>query len=125
MIRICSLLAYCALIAACATGQGYEGAPRAGDEVARITGDLRFTAGAPVTVILRKVGDYELGVNERSIEVLPGKYRVIADCKIAETSSLARFTIETEVYAGEQYRLVAETGPGLEACKGIHLEAVD
>lgn len=125
MMRVCAILIGCALVSACATGQGYSGAPRAGDEVARISGDLRFTAGAPVTVILRKVGDYELGINETAVEVLPGKHRVIADCRIAETSSVARFTLEADVYAGEQYRLVAETGPGLEACKGIHLEAVD
>lgn len=125
MMRSSAILACCALVSACATGQAYEGERRAGDEVARISGDLRFTAGAPVSVILRKVGDYELAMNETSVEVLPGKHRVVADCKVAETSSIARFTIDAEVYGGEQYRLVAETGPGLQACKGIHLEAVD
>lgn len=115
-----------ALIATgCATGQSYEGERLARDEVAKISGDLRVTAGAPVTVILRKVDGYELGIGENSVEVLPGKRQLLVDCRIAETSSTTRLSIEAEVYAGERYRLVAQTGPGLRECASVSLEIVD
>lgn len=111
--------------AGCATGRSYEGERLAADEVANISGDLRVTAGAPVTVILRKVDDYELGFGESSVEVLPGKHQLLVDCRIAETSSVTRLSIEADVYAGEQYRLVAQTGPGLRECASVDLETVD
>lgn len=109
----------------CATGQSYEGDKLGADEVAKISGDLRVTAGAPISVILRKVDDYELGFGESSVEVLPGKHQLLVDCRIAETASVTRLNIEAEVYAGERYRLVAETGPGLRECKSVSVELVD
>lgn len=109
----------------CATGKSYEGERLARDEVAKISGDLRVTAGAPVTVILRKVDNYELGIGESSVEVLPGKRHLLVDCRIAETASTTRLNIEAEVYAGERYRLVAETGPGLRECASVSLELID
>lgn len=112
-------------IVGCATGQSYEGERLAADEVARIVGDLRVTAGAPVTVILRKVDDYELGIGENAVEVLPGKHQLLVDCRIAETSSVTRLNVEAEVYAGERYRLVAQTGPGLKECASVALEQLD
>jgi hypothetical protein len=124
MSRVGATVIACALVTACATGQGYEGPRRGADEVARITGDLRVTAGAPVSAILRKVDGYELGISESSVEVLPGTRRLIVDCRVAETKSVARFTIDAEVYGGQRYRLVARTGPGLQSCKGVDLENV-
>ena len=124
-MKACALSVLCWLLAACATGQSYDGERRANDEVARIIGDLRVTAGAPVSVILRKVDDYELAVTERSVEVLPGPHRLLVDCRIAETNSITRLTIEAELYAGESYRLVAEIGPGLRACTSVNVEAID
>lgn len=113
------------ICAGCATGRSYEGERLGRDEVAKISGDLRVTAGAPVSVILRKVDNYELGIGENSVEVLPGKRQLLVDCRIAETSSTTRLNIEAEVYAGERYRLVAETGPGLRECASVSLELVD
>jgi hypothetical protein len=121
---LCVSLA-CIVATGCATGQSYEGEKRTGEEVARISGDLRVTAGAPVTVILRKVDDYELGLSESSVEVLPGTHQLLVDCRIAETSSVTRLNVEAEVYAGERYRLVAETGPGMRSCTSVYLEQID
>jgi hypothetical protein len=111
-------------LAGCATGQTYEGARRAPDEVARISGDLRVTA-APVTVILRKVDDYQLGWSESSVDVLPGEHKLLVDCRIAETASVTRHVVQAEVYAGEHYRLVAQTGPGVRDCASVTLELID
>jgi hypothetical protein len=83
------------------------------------------TAGAPVTVILRKVDDYELALNERSVDVLPGKHRLVVDCRIAETASISRFALDVEVYEGAHYKLVADTAPGMHACAEVRLERTD
>lgn len=125
MRRLVALAALCVYLAGCATVRSYEGGPRPADEVAKISGDLRFTAGAPVSVILRKVDDYQLGLGESSVEVLPGQHRLLVDCRIAETSSTTRLSLDVEVYAGERYRLVAQTGPGLRECTSVSLEQVN
>ncbi len=125
MMRGLSLMLAASMVVGCATGQSYEGERLARDEVAKIVGDLRFTAGAPVSVILRKVDDYEVGVGQSAVEVLPGKHQLLVDCRIAETSSVTRLSVEAEVYAGERYRLVAETGPGMKECASVALEQID
>jgi hypothetical protein len=107
------------------TQQSYEGPRRPADEVAHISGDLRVTAGAPMSVILRKVDDRVLGVSESGVDVLPGPHRLLVDCLIRETSSTSRHSLEAEVEAGERYRLVADFAPGLRKCASVRLEVRD
>ena len=108
--------------AGCRTAQSYEGERRPSDQVARITGDTPIN-GAPLAVILRKVDRRELGFSERSAEVLPGKHSLLVDCRIRETSSTSRYTLEVEVDAGGRYRLVADAAKGLRGCVDVRLEA--
>lgn len=107
------------------TQQSYEGPRRPSDEVAHISGDLRVTAGAPLSVILRKVDDRTLGLSESGVDVLPGSHRLLVDCLIRETSSTTRHAIEADVAAGRRYKLVADTGPGLRECEAVRLEVRD
>lgn len=116
MLSICS---------GCMTQQAYDGPKRPADEVAHISGDLRVTAGAPLSVLLRKVDAYTLSVGENGVDVLPGKHTLLADCLIRETSSTTRQSIDVEVGAGQHYKLVAETGPGLRECTSVSLELRD
>jgi hypothetical protein len=109
----------------CLTAPMYEGEKRGRDEVAHIAGDPRVTAGTPVTAILRQVDGRTLNVGQSSVDVLPGVHKLLVDCRIAETSSVTRHTIDAEVSAGSSYRLVAETGAGLRECTNVRLEAVD
>ena len=109
----------------CATVQLYDGPRRDADEVARITGDMSINAGSPMTIVLREVDDTPLNVGQNSVEVLPGKHRVLADCRIAETQSVSRHSIDAEVAAGRRYRLVGEAGPGLRECTQVTLQTVD
>jgi hypothetical protein len=109
----------------CMTAQTYEGARRERDEVARISGDFRVTAGSPVTVILRQVDGRTLGVGDNAVEVLPGSHTLLVDCRIAETESVSRHAIEAEVSAGGRYRLVAEISPGLRECTEVRLQESD
>jgi hypothetical protein len=109
----------------CGTVQLYDGPRRDADEVARITGDLRINAGSPLTVVLREVDNTPLNIGQNAVDVLPGKHRFLVDCRIAETESISRHSIETDVSAGRRYRLVAETGPGLRECTQVTLQTVD
>jgi hypothetical protein len=119
-----AVLALIAVCSGCGTAQFYDGPRRDPDDVARISGDLRVTAGAPVTVILRQVDGRPLGLGQNAVEVLPGKHELLVDCRIAETGSVSRHTIEAEVWAGRRYRFRAETGAGLRQCADVTLEPV-
>jgi hypothetical protein len=50
---------------------------------------------------------------------------VLVDCRVAETKSVSRHSLEVEVFGGRHYRLRPESGPGLRGCAGVSLEAVD
>jgi hypothetical protein len=119
-----AVLALVAVCSGCATAQFYDGPRRDPDDVAHISGDLRVTAGAPVSVILRQVDGRPLGFGQNAVEVLPGKHELLVDCQIAETRSVSRHTIEAEVWPGRRYRLRAETGAGLRQCTDVTLETV-
>lgn len=118
-------LALVAICSGCGTVQLYDGARRDADEVARVTGDLRINAGSPLTIVLREVDNTPLNIGQNAVEVLPGQHRFLVDCRIAETQSVSRHAIETDVAAGRRYRLVAETGPGLRECTQVTLQTVD
>jgi len=107
----------------CLSVQGYEGEPRERDELARISGDPSVSAGAPQSLVLRKVDEVALNVAQTSVYVLPGKHTLLVDCRISENRSVSRHTIEVEVDAGEHYRLMAETGAGLQGCAEVALRA--
>lgn len=112
-------------VAGCMTVQSYDGERRERDEVARISGDYRITAGAPVTVILRQVDGRALSIGENSVDVLPGTHQLLVDCRIAETDSTSRHAIEVDVSADRRYRLVADVEAGLRGCSGVSLQAMD
>lgn len=107
------------------SAQLYDGPRRDRDEVARISGDPVVTAGSPITVVLRQVDDREIGLTQTSVEVLEGRHSVLVDCRIAETKSVSRHSLDVEVFGGRHYRLRPQTGPGLRECTGVSLEAVD
>jgi len=112
-------------LSGCMTQRTYDGPERSRDEVARISGDLRFTAGVPVSALLRQVDGRTLGLTENSVEVEPGQHDLLVDCKVQETGSTTRHELKVDVYAGRRYRLVAETGPGLRECTSVRLEAIN
>jgi hypothetical protein len=116
-----AVLALVAVCSGCATAQFYDGPRRDPDDVARITGDLPVTAGVPVSVILRQVDGRLVGFGQNAVEVLPGKHQLLVDCRIAETKSVSRHTIEADVWPGRRYRLKAETGAGLRQCTDVTL----
>lgn len=120
-----SFIALAALCSGCFSTQLYDGAKRDRDEVARISGDPVVTAGAPITVVLRRVDERDIGIAQTSVEVLEGEHDLLVDCRIAENKSVSRHALKVNVYGGRSYRLRPETGPGLRECTGVNLEAVD
>lgn len=109
------------MVTGCMTQQAYEGPKLPSDEVAHIAGDLRVTAGTPLSLILRQVDGNTLSVGQSSVDVLPGQHQLLVDCQVAETKSTSRHAITVDVYAGEKYRLVAQTAPGLRGCDEVAL----
>ena len=124
MNRFASLLLIITL-PACMTQQAYDGPKLPRDAVAHISGDLRFTAGSPVSVILRQVDERALSISQSGVDVSPGSHRLLVDCLVRETSETSRFSLDVEVAAGGKYRLFAETGEAREGCVAVHLEAVE
>lgn len=113
------------LCGGCMTQQSYDGEKLSRDDIAHISGDLRFTAGAPLSVLLRQVDGRALSVGENAVDVLPGSHSLLIDCRIRETDSTTRHALDVEVSAGRRYKLIAETGPGLRGCTSVRLEAAD
>jgi hypothetical protein len=107
--------------------QLYDGPRLSLQEVARISGDPSITAGLPITVVLREVDDVALNVSQTTVEVLPGKHRLLVDCRIADADrkNTTRHSLDAEVSAGRLYKLVAETGPGLRECTQVTLRTAD
>jgi hypothetical protein len=122
MRRRGATIAMLALCSGCMNVQSYEGERRPSDEVARISGDIRFS-GAPLSVILRQVDERVLNVGQSSVDVLPGSHTLLVDCRIAETDSVTRHSLEVEVAAGRHYKLTAEAGPGFRGCVDVSLLA--
>lgn len=104
------------------TQQSYEGPRLPAEDVAHISGDLRLTAGMPLSVILRKVDEHVLGFSENGVDVLPGKHTLLVDCSIRETASTSRHSLDVEVVAGARYRLVGQSAPGMRKCDAVRLE---
>jgi hypothetical protein len=120
-----SLIVIAPLCGGCLSTQLYDGAKRDRDEVARITGDPVFTAGSPITVVLRRVDERDIGIAQTSVEVLEGEHELLVDCRLAENKSTSRHALKVTVYGGRSYRLRPEAGTGLRECSSVTLEAVD
>ena len=92
----------------CATERAYEGPPlppRARDR-ARRPGRER---GLPVQIRIRRVDGQEIGLSASKVELPAGAHSLLVDCRVAESGSVRRFTVEDELDAGRSYRLVADT----------------
>jgi hypothetical protein len=120
-----SLIAIAPFCGGCLSTQLYDGAKRDRNEVARISGDPVITAGSPITVVLRRVDEHDIGIAQTSVEVLEGEHELLVDCRLAENKSVSRHALTVNVYGGRSYRLRPEAGPGLRECTSVTLEAVD
>ncbi len=112
-------------LAGCSTMQAYEGERRSRNDLAHIVGDWRLRAGAPLSVILRRVDEIEVGLRYSAAGVLPGQHQLLVDCTVAATGHISRYELDVEVDAGARYRLVADTAAGNRECGAVQLERLD
>lgn len=109
-------------LAGCSTMRAYDGPARAREEVAVVTGDLRFTAGAPLSLILRAVDGRPLDARYNAVEVEPGKHVFIVDCVLRETRATSRHEVSAEVDPGTHYGFTAEMAPAMRGCASVELQ---
>lgn len=103
------LLALAALVAGCATERAYDGPPLPAGERAIVRADPVVSAGLPVQLRIRRVDGREIGLSASKVELPAGRHTLLVDCRVAESGSLRRFTVEAELERGRSYRLTAET----------------
>jgi hypothetical protein len=114
------LLALAVLLAGCATARPYDGPPLPAGESATVRADPIVSAGLPVQLRIRSVDGREVGLAASKIELPPGRRVLLVDCRVAESGSVRRFTVEAELEPGRRYRLVAEaTARNCEAVRVI------
>ena len=111
-----------ALLSACAATPGYEGPARGAAEVAVVSASLPVTAGAPVSVQLRKADNTIIPFGVWRVELLPGKHELLVDCIVRNPSRTSRHNLVVEVEAGGRYRLVPVVGTPQEGCTTVTLE---
>mgnify|MGYP003457584638 CR=1 FL=1 len=105
---------------ACATERLYEGPPLPAADRAIVRADPVVSAGLPVQMRLRSVDGREVGLSASKVELAPGKHVLLVDCRVAESGSVRRFTVEADLEAGGRYRLVANaTARNCEAVRLI------
>jgi len=97
------------LLGGCATERFYDGPPLAPDDLAIVRADPAVSAGLPVQIRLRRVDEREVRLSASRVELPPGKHTLLVDCRVAESGSVRRFTVEADLEAGGRYRLVADT----------------
>lgn len=96
-------------VAACATERAYEGPALAKDERAVVRADPVVSAGSPIQIRIRQADGHDVGLTASKVELPPGKHSFVIDCKVAESGTVQRFTLEEELDAGGHYRVVADT----------------
>ena len=111
-----------ALLAACAATPGYDGPARGAAEVAVVSASLPVTAGAPVSVQLRKADNAVIPFGVWRVELLPGKHELLVDCIVRNPPRTSRHSLVVEVEAGGRYRLVPVVGTPQEGCTTVTLE---
>jgi len=115
----------CLTLVGCQSLRGYDGPRLPDSELAHIVGDSRAAYGIPLSIILRRVDNLDLGWGDSGVNVLPGAHSLLIDCTVTESQRTSRHHLDVEVYAGVKYRLVADTGPGNRECVAVQLVSVD
>ena len=82
--------------------------------------DPVVSAGLPVQLRIRSVDGREVGISASKVELPPGSHALLVDCRVAESGSVRRFTVEADLESGRRYRLEAEaTARNCEAVRLI------
>ena len=109
-----------ALLVGCATERAYDGPELPAGESATVRADPVVSAGLPVQLRIRSVDGREVGISASKVELPPGRHALLVDCRVVESGSVRRFTVEADLESGRRYRLEAEaTARNCEAVRLI------
>lgn len=98
-----------ALASGCAVERAYDGPALPATERVILRADPVVSAGLPVSVRLRRVGERGIPLSTSAVELPPGHHVLLVDCRVEQSGSQRRFSLEVELEAGAEYRLVAVT----------------
>ena len=116
----CVPLHRCCAARRCATERAYDGPELPAGESATVRADPVVSAGLPVQLRIRSVDGREVGISASKVELPPGSHALLVDCRVAESGSVRRFTVEADLESGRRYRLEAEaTARNCEAVRLI------
>lgn len=94
------------------------------DAKARVSGDYRLRAGAPVNVYLRSVDGVALKFWEHAADMPSGEHRLLVDCQVTAADKLSRHELVVTLEPGARYRLTAEATP-TAGCTAVTLQQVE
>ncbi len=121
--RIC-IVAAAALVASCATYQGYEGPKKPASQVATIEGTAKLRTTLPLALVIRSIDGREVGLQYSAVAVEPGKHAILVDCQVSgPPASTSRHELEVELAAGVRYKLAARMDAGNRSCADVDLES--
>ncbi len=109
------------LPAGCATERAYDGPRLPAAERALVHADPAVSAGLPVQLRLRQVDERSIPLAASSVELQPGPHRLLVDCRVTESGTTQRFTLDVELEPGGKYRLVAVAST--RNCEAVELQA--
>ena len=104
----------------CMTLKAYDGSSRPATELARVQGDYKVRAGAPVSLLLRQVDGLAVDVRYSAVDLLPGNHSLLIDCAV-NGAAASRHRLQVDLVAARRYVIVAETGPGNRECTDVRL----
>lgn len=122
-MRSQALLMICGALYGC-VALHTEGASSNREHLARVSGDYRIRAGAPVSVYLRSVDEHLLKFWQSAADVEGGAHRLLVDCMVSASNRLSRHELNVTLNAAGHYRLRAEATPQ-QGCTQVTLEAID
>jgi hypothetical protein len=112
------------LLQGCMTLKAYNGPGLPLSEVARVEGNYKMRAGAPVSLLLRQVDGMTVDMLYSAVDLLPGTHTLLVDCALAGASA-SRHRLNVDLVAGRRYAIVADTGPGNRECSNVRLIGAD
>lgn len=121
-MKHCCPIILAGLSAGCAATPGYDGPRRAAGEVAVVSASLPVTAGAPVTVRLRKVDGEVLAFGIWRVELEPGNHVLLVDCTTRDPDRTTRHELSLETEPGGRYRLAPVVGSPQAGCTAVVVE---
>ena len=111
----------CGVLSGCVAVHAGGMSSKATDTLARVSGDYRVSAGAPVSVYLRSIDGRSLQFWQHAADVEAGSHRLLVDCAVAATKKLTRYELNVTLNAGVKYSLRAEATPQ-HGCTQVSIE---